>query len=69
MNPIKYLKRLIMTIILLISDFYVLYYCIYGFTAVIGTIISPFFFAFHLFDILVRYPTLLNVVRAVWEPR
>lgn len=69
LNPIKYFKRLLMTIILLISDFYVLYYCIYGFTAIIGTTSTPFFFAFHLFDVLVRFPVLLNVVKAVWEPR
>lgn len=66
LNLVKYLKRLLMTIFLLISDFYVLYYIIYGLTAVIGTIYTPFFFAFHLFDVLVRFPVLLNVVKAVW---
>lgn len=54
-----------MTFFYLFSDFYVIYYIVYGITAVIGTFISPFFFAFHLFDILVRYPDLLNVVKSV----
>lgn len=53
----------------LLSDFYVLYYLIYGITAVVGTIVSPFFFFFHLFDVLVRSPDLLNVVQAVWIPK
>jgi hypothetical protein len=58
-----------MTIIYLLSDFYVLYYLIYGCTAIVGTIYNPFLFAFHLFDVLVRYPVLLNVVKAVWQPK
>lgn len=53
----------------LLSDFYVLYYLIYGITAVVGTTVSPFFFFFHLFDVLVRSPDLLNVVQAVWIPK
>ncbi len=57
------------TIIFLISDFFVVYYVGYGLTAIIGTIYNPMFFCLHLLDILVRYPLLLNVVRAVWEPR
>ena len=33
------------------------------------TLTFTFFFAFHLFDVLVRFPVLLNVVKAVWQPR
>lgn len=55
-----------MTVVYLVTDFYVLYYLSYGFTAFLGTLYNPFFFAFHLFDVLVRYPVLLNVVKAVW---
>jgi hypothetical protein len=65
-NILKYVKRLVFTVIYLLSDFYVLYYIIYGVTAIIGTILNPFFFAFHLFDVIVRYPVLLNVILAVW---
>jgi hypothetical protein len=61
--------RFIKTIYFLLSDFYVLYYIIYGLTAIVGLSYTPFFFVFHLFDVLVRFPDLLNVVRSVWIPR
>ena len=69
MNIFAYIGRLIKTFIYLLSDFYVLYYVIYGMTAIVGTVWSPFFFSFHLFDVIVRFPVLLNVVKAVWIPR
>ena len=53
----------------LVTDFRVIYNVIYGVTAVIGLTIKPYFFAYHLFDVLVRYPDLLNVVRSVWDPK
>jgi inositol 1,4,5-triphosphate receptor type 1 len=53
----------------LITDFRVVYNVIYGVTAVIGLTIKPYFFAYHLFDVLVRYPDLLNVIRSVWDPK
>ena len=61
--------RFLKTIYFLLSDFYVLYYIIYGLTAIVGLSYTPFFFVFHLFDVLVRFPDLLNVVRSVWIPR
>ncbi|EAR92909.2 zinc finger, C2H2 type family protein (macronuclear) [Tetrahymena thermophila SB210] len=66
---IEYTYRMLLTVYNLLSDFYVLYYVIYGLTAIVGTIVSPFFFFFHLFDVLVRFPDLLNVVKAVWIPK
>ena len=68
-NIFLYLIRLLKTIYNLISDFDILYYLIYGITAIVGTVSSPFLFAFHLFEVLIRYPVLLNVVRAVWLPK
>ncbi len=61
--------RLLKTIYYLFSDFYVLYYIVYGLTAIVGTVYNPFFFVFHLYDIIVRYPDLLNVVKSVWIPK
>lgn len=52
-----------------ILDMEVLYYILYGALAVIGTISHPFFFTFHLTAILMRYPTLKNVVMAIYLPR
>ena len=46
-----------------------LYYLAYGILAFVATYIHPFFFVFHLSEILIRYPTLRNVIRAVWEPK
>ena len=68
-NVVSYVRRTIKTALNLITDFNVLYYIIYGFTAVVGVTIKSYFFAFHLFDVLVRYPELLNVVRSVYNPR
>jgi inositol 1,4,5-triphosphate receptor type 1/inositol 1,4,5-triphosphate receptor type 3 len=70
------IKRLIMlafdllaVVILFLKDIKLVYYVSYLLAALFGTLIHPFFFAFHLTDIMVRYPTLTAVVRAFWEPR
>jgi inositol 1,4,5-triphosphate receptor type 1/inositol 1,4,5-triphosphate receptor type 3 len=47
----------------------VVYYLTYGVLAFIATIVHPFFFAFHLTEFLIRYPTLRNILRSVWEPK
>jgi hypothetical protein len=64
-----YIKRLLKTVYYLVSDFYVLFYLMYGIAAFVAMQVSQFFFFFHILDILVRYPVLLNVIRSVWEPR
>jgi hypothetical protein len=53
----------------ILREIEVVYYLAYGALAVIGTVIHPFFFCFHLTEILIRYPTLKNVVKSVWEPK
>ena len=58
-----------MTVVYLVTDFYVLYYLSYGFTAFLGTLYNPFFFAFHLSEIVIRFPTLRNIIRSFWEPK
>ena len=47
----------------------VIYYFLYGLFAILGTWGHPFWFAFHLSEILVRYPTLKNVTKSVFRPR
>ncbi len=47
----------------------VIYYMAYGALAVMGTVIHPFFFTFHLTEVLIRYPTLKAVIRSVWVPK
>lgn len=46
-----------------------MYYIAYGALAVMGTFLHPFFFTFHLTEILIRYPTLKNVIKSVYIPR
>ena len=65
----KIVKRILFAVFALLQDFQVIYYILYAMCAIVGLVVSPFFFFFHLFDILVRYPVLLNVVKSVWNPR
>ena len=47
----------------------ILYYICYIIFSILGTIIHPFFFVFHLTEILFRYHTLKNVMKSVYIPR
>ena len=63
------------------SNIEVLYYLAYGILAFIATYVHPFFFAFHLTEILIRlvrfhlvylffrYETLRTLTKAVWGPK
>lgn len=54
LNLLAYITRLLTMVYYFFNDFDVLYYIIYGATAIIGLTVSPFFFGFHMLDILVR---------------
>jgi inositol 1,4,5-triphosphate receptor type 1/inositol 1,4,5-triphosphate receptor type 3 len=47
----------------------VLYYLAYGILAFVATLIHHFFFAFHLSEVVIRYPVLRNIIRSFWEPK
>ncbi len=47
----------------------ILYYLSYGVLAFFATIIHPFFFAFHLSEFLIKFPSLRTILKSVWEPR
>lgn len=66
---INNLYKLFFVLFSCLADFEVIYYLAYGCMAVLGLTIHPFFFSFHLSVILIRYPTLKNVIRAVSEPK
>jgi inositol 1,4,5-triphosphate receptor type 1/inositol 1,4,5-triphosphate receptor type 3 len=66
---INLLFKLFFILFSCLADFEVLYYLGYGVMAVVGTLIHPFFYSFHLSVILIRYPTLKNVVRSITEPK
>lgn len=47
----------------------VLYYLTYGTLAFIATLFHPFFFAFHLSEVVLRYPVLRNIIKSIWDPK
>lgn len=46
-----------------------IYYLAYGVLGFIATLVHPFFFAFHLSEVVLRYPTLRNIIKSFWEPK
>uniref|UniRef100_T1PIU0 RyR and IP3R-like associated n=1 Tax=Musca domestica TaxID=7370 RepID=T1PIU0_MUSDO len=49
----------------IITDFQLLYHCIYIFFCFCGLIFHPFFYSLLLFDVVYREETLVNVIRSV----
>ena len=54
---------------LLLSDIMILYHIIYFIFTLLGAAYHPFFFSFSLTYLIVRSSVLINVLRAVYEPR
>ena len=61
--------KIIKTILKILKNSTLFYYVVYGITAVLAVYYHPFLYAFHLSEILMRFPTLRNVIRAVWGPK
>jgi len=61
--------RLVLVFFGILQNIEIVYYIIYLIMAALAVIIHPFFFAFHLTETILRYPTLKNVIRAFWDPR
>ncbi len=61
--------KLFIVLLGIVQEIEVIYYLAYGTLAIFGITFHHFFFTFHLTEILIRYPTLKNVIRSVWEPR
>ena len=61
-NAMTFLKRLILD-----TDF--LYNSLYLLMALLGNFIDPFFFSFHLLEVIRRSSTLINVINAFWYPK
>lgn len=66
---VTYLKLCFKVLFIFLQEIEVIYYMTYGALAVLGTFFHPFFFTFHLTEILIRYPTLKNVMKSVSIPR
>ena len=61
--------KLLTVAIFILQEIEIIYYIAYGVLAFVGTVVHPFFFAFHLTEIMIRYPTLKNIVKSVYMPR
>ncbi len=51
------------------SDFYLLYYIGYLVFSFCGYFVHPFFYCYHMVDIIIRNPYLKNVLMALYRPR
>jgi hypothetical protein len=69
MKVFMFFVKFFMVLIALMQEIEVIYYLAYGTLAILGITWHHFFFTFHLTEILIRYPTLKNVIRSVYEPR
>lgn len=47
----------------------IIYYLAYGALSYVATFVHPFFFAFHLTEVVIRFPTLRNIIKSFWEPK
>ena len=65
-NKVKAVYELLM---LIFSDVMILYHVIYFIFTLLGAAYHPFFFSFCLTYLIVRSSVLINVLRAVYEPR
>lgn len=69
MKLITYCIKLIKMIMSFFEEVEMLYYVAYGVLAILGVLIHPFFYTFHLTEIMMRYPSLKNILMSVYEPR
>merc|ERR1711988_1453450 len=68
-NPIAASMYTAISTLFLLQHHMVLWYALYVLFTIMGQLVSHFFFAFHLLDIVVRNEILQNVVRSVTYPR
>jgi len=52
-----------------ISDFILIYYFGYLVFAFLGYFFHPFFYCYHMVDIIIRNQYLVNVLKALYRPR
>jgi hypothetical protein len=54
---------------MVVTDELILYHTLYFIFTILGIAYHPFFFAFCLSYLIIRSPVLINVLKAVYEPR
>jgi len=55
--------------IALVSDLFLIYYVGYFIFSFLGLFLHPFFYTYHLVDIILRSSYLQNVLKAIYRPR
>ncbi|EWS73528.1 inositol-triphosphate type 1 protein (macronuclear) [Tetrahymena thermophila SB210] len=64
-----YIFVIITTILKLLINLEIIYYLSFGLLAILATFVHPFFFAFHLTECFLRYQTLRNVLKSIYDPK
>ncbi|EGR28323.1 MIR domain protein [Ichthyophthirius multifiliis] len=64
---IKYTLIILLSLIRVIINPEIFYYALYGILAFAATFIHPFFFSFHLTEIIIRYSSLQKILKSVYE--
>lgn len=62
-------KKTLKACLALFKEVDVVFYLFYLVFSLLGTFFNPLFFAFHLLDVLYRYPSLQNVIKSITIPR
>ena len=63
------IMKMITIIVKFIQEIEIIYYIAYGVFAYLGVSRHPFFFAFHMTEVLLIFPTLKNVIKSIWIPK
>lgn len=61
-------KKYLLTFLYTLSSIDVLFYFLYFAFSILGLTVHPFFFSAHLADAMYRFPSLQNVVKAIYIP-
>lgn len=66
-KSVKYVLVVLLCLGRVLINLEVIYYIASSAFSLLATLKHPFFFAFHLTEFLIRYPTLRNILKSVYE--
>ena len=47
----------------------IIFFISYAIFAFIALFINPLFYSFHLIELIIRYPIMINIMKSFWKPR
>ena len=65
---LKFIRNSLILLKFITFDFLIIYYMLYTSCAILG-MFHPVFIALMLFDVFLRYPVLLHILKSIWRPR